>query len=170
MGLGGLLGNAPIPLEDPIAQPKRASFGKNPDPSEGRCTRSWIDWFTSLTNTVSASSTRVASVDIQDSVSLGATDITDGNIAAGVYRFSYYSSITVAGGTPGALTVTLDWTEEGLARSFTGTGIADVTDTSLSESNTQLIKVDGASPVRYSLTVPLLGPTYTLVVQLERAS
>lgn len=163
--LGGILANAPLPLEDPIAQPKRAQYGKGEDPQEGHVTRSWLDWFTSLTNSVTASSTRIASVVLTDqSGNIGATDISNGALAAGLYRFSFYASITAAGGAGQTVTPTLDWTEAGLARAYTGSAL-DATDTSKSDSAIRLIRIDGASPVRYS--VVRTGGRYTFAVILE---
>lgn len=164
--LGGLLSGAPLPLEDPIAQAKRPQFGKGSDPQEGHITRSWLDWFTSLTNSVSAASTRIAAVELPAQVGdIGLTDISNGDLAHGVYRLSSYTSITTAGAA-GLLQTIFNWTEAGLARAFTTTGL-DTTDTTKSESATKLILVDGASPVRYSTTGATAGLAYTLVVTLE---
>jgi hypothetical protein len=151
---GGILANAPMPLSDPVVNLKT-----------GRLWPSWLDWFTSLTNSVTASSQRIASVALPNQgLNIAATDITNGDIAAGLYRFSYSAAITAVLG-PGTLTTTLDWTYDGVARSFTGTGI-NAAVPSGAESAVLLIRSDGASPIRYS-TVYTGGGTYNLDVTLE---
>jgi hypothetical protein len=174
----GFLANAPPPVDDPIAQPKRPEFRaskgspERPDPQEGRITRTWLDFFVSLIGVVERASVRRFSASASDeSASIGATDITDGTLPAGVYRFSYYASIVVASGGTSSLAVTLDWTDDGNSKAYTGAAITSNVVTA-SQSGVLLIRSDGGAPVRYSTTYATGGAApameYDLVVVLEQ--
>jgi hypothetical protein len=175
----GFLANAPPPVDDPIAQVKREEFKarkgvpERPDPQEGRITRTWLDFFVSLIGIVERASVRrfSASADAEEA-SIGATDITDGTLPGGLYRFSYYASITQAAGTSSSLEVTLDWTDEGNAKAYTGAAITSNVVTA-SQSAVLLIRSDSGAPVRYSTTYASTGGlgvdmAYDLSVVLEQ--
>jgi hypothetical protein len=172
----GFLANAPPPVDDPIAQVKREEFKarkgvpERPDPQEGRITRTWLDFFVSLIGIVERASVRRASASVSaEDASIGATDITDGTLPGGLYRFSYYVSIVTAGVTTD-LTVTLDWTDGGNAKAYSGATIVDGVDTD-SQSAVLLIRSDSGAPVRYSTTYNSGGPPfleYDLAVVLEQ--
>lgn len=166
-----VLNDTPIPVDDPIAQPKRPQFKDRPDPFEGHITRPWVDYFTSQGTATTQSPSRIASAAASSQTgSIGAVDISDGLLAAGLYRFTYYASITRAAGVSSSLAVTLDWTDGGNAKAFTGAAITANAVTA-SQSGSQLIRIDAASPVRYSTTYASVGaPTmaYALDVILER--
>jgi hypothetical protein len=70
------------------------------------------------------------------------------------------------------LEVTLDWTDRGFAKAFTGAAITSNVDTA-SQSGVILIRSDGGSPIRYSTTYASTGGlgldmAYDLYVVLEQ--
>lgn len=169
-GFTGVLGLVPIPLSDPIAYPRRQ---KEIETREGTLTTPWIDYFTSLGGQVQAGSSRVAAVALTaQGASIGATDITNGDIGAGLYAFSYYLRVTTAGGAGYTLQVTLDWLDGGVARSFQGVVLNGTVLANYESDGVPLIRVDGGAPVRYSVVVVAGVPpaiVYAIDVFLARA-
>lgn len=163
--VAGLLANAPLPTDDPFVIITKRE-GEDANPNEGRLTRPAIDYLTALVSSVSSTASRISSIELSaQSGDIAATDISSGDLAAGMYRLWYYLSITAAGAL-GTLTLTLDWTEDGIARTFTSTAL-DETNTSKHTEGALLIRIDGASPVRYATAGATFGVGYTLTVQLE---
>lgn len=167
-----VLGRAPIPLTDPVARPKRRDqfSEKQKDPLEGTMSDAWADYFSRLVSTVAASATRISSAaKVAQSASIAATDISGGTLKAGVYRVSYYTRITQAAGTSSSLTVTLSWTDGGVAQSQAFAAIVGNTTTSL-QTEAMLIRIDSGSPVRYATAYVSVGAPameYSLDVILE---
>jgi hypothetical protein len=123
-----LLGNAPIPITDPIS-----------------------------------------ATAIEQEASIAATDLTGANLKTGLYRLTYHTRITRASGGGSSLTVTVSWTDGGVAQSQSGAAIVTNTTDSM-QSNTWAIHIDTGSPVRYETTYGSAGiPTmqYRLDVFLE---
>ena len=153
------LANAPIPVRDPISVAKRTqrySYEQS-DPLEGHLTNSWIEWFTRLNLQVNSNPTRLNEVNLTaQSATIAATDFSGGSLNEGLYRLSYYTRITTAAGTSSSLTITLSWTESGVALSSAGAAITGNT-TSTTQSGTILVFVDAASPVRYATTYVSVG-------------
>jgi hypothetical protein len=166
-----LLGNAPIPLTDPIARPRRRDLGRDAvDELEGRVTDPWADYFSSMAQTVGNSPTRIFTARrVGQAASIAAVDISNGALRAGLYRVSYYVQVTLPAGISSSIVVTISWTSHGAAQAETGaTMTANTTDTH--ESRSHLINIDAGSPVRYeairgSAGVP--GMQYRLDVVLE---
>lgn len=169
--MGGILFQVPIPADDPIAQPRRPETPKGQkDSQEGKITRPWTDYFTSLGGQVQQATRAVDTVSLPtQTATIGPTDISDGNLAGGVYSFGYFLAITNAGGAGGTVSVTLDWTYDGTARSWTGAVLnSDVA--AEWDSENKLIRIDSGSPVRYSTTVVAGAPLaeYSIDVVLSQ--
>lgn len=153
------LNNAPIPLSDPIARTRRAQYGNKPDPLEGMVTTPWIDYLSRLVTVISQNPNRVNSVELTaQGASIGATDMSGGALNAGLYRVSYQARITRAGTVSSSLTVALAWTDGGVAVTFSYAAVTGNT-TGTTDSNTRLIRIDGASPITYSTTYASVGAT-----------
>lgn len=167
-----ILGNAPIPISDPIARAKRRDrfTEKQDDPLEGTMSDAWVDYISRLVQTVQSSSTRINSASLIDqSASISATDMSGGGLKTGLYRVTYHARITKAAGVSSSLQVTLSWTDGGIAQSQSGAAITGNTTATL-QSGTFLIHIDTASPVRYATTYasnPAATMTYRLDVILE---
>jgi hypothetical protein len=167
-----LLGNAPIPISDPIARPKRTDrFGqKQTDPLEGTMSDPWVDYFSRMALTIQAAATRIHSATRVDvGAAIGATDITGGVIKTGLYRLTYYTRVSRAAGTSSAVQVTLAWTDGGVPQSQTGALLNANTTTTL-ESRSFLIHIDANSPVTYAVAYASVGAPsmqYRIDVVLE---
>lgn len=166
-----LLGNAPLPMTDAISMPKRRDqFGpKQNDPLEGLLSPPWADYLSRMAQTVGAAATRISSVSLTSQLaSVSPTDISGGTLKEGLYRISYHLRITTPDGISSDLTVTLDWTDGGVAQSEVSKTVStNTTDTRL--HGDFLIHIDASTPVRYSTTIVTgLGDLeYRLDVVLE---
>lgn len=166
-----VINNAPIPVSDPIAKARDPKTPRDrKDPNEGRVTKAWIDWFTNLFSVQAQTPTRVAATSVSaQSASIGATDLSDGTLSAGLYRISFYARITQPGTVSSSLTIAFDWTDATVSVPFTETAITGNTTTTI-QTDTLLIEIDANSPVRYSTTYASVGATamtYKLAVTLE---
>lgn len=163
------LNSAPIPLNDPIARPKRQEFGKRPDPLQGLMTVPWVSYFSALGAAIDASPERVASASKTDqSASIGATEISATH-PTGLYRLSYYVRVTQAASTSSSIQVTLDWSDGGVAPSLSGAALTGNTTTTV-QSGSIMILATANAPIRYSTTYSSVGATpmkYRLEVVLE---
>ena len=88
----------PIPVHERIVSlrdRRRYPRPADSDPQEGMATRSWIEWLTNQSTIQSQSPRRVHSIELQDqAASIAATDLSDGTLEAGLYRVSYYATIS----------------------------------------------------------------------------
>lgn len=154
-----LLGKAPIPIDDPIALPKRRDrfSERQDDPLEGILSPPWVDYISRLALTVQNTATRLTTVTLAtQSAAIGATDIGSGSLNAGLYGVSYYARITQAAGVSSSLEVGFSWTDGGIACQVTDPAITGNTvDTSFSDFFT--IRIDSASPVRYFTNYATVG-------------
>lgn len=168
-----VLNNVPVPAADPIAAKKRREFfgqGEREDPQEGLITEHWREYFDQSGRLQEQAPSRIGQTTLTDqAANISATDISGGNLSSGLYRFTYYTRITRAAGVSSSLTVTLSWTDGGIACSFSGAAITANT-TSTTQSETKLLRIDSVSPVSYSTAYASAGaPTmqYRLDVALE---
>jgi hypothetical protein len=146
-----VLNSVPIPLQDPISRPKRPQFGKEKDPMEGLVSTTWERYLTQQSQVLSQTPARVGvTVSLTNqNASIGATDMSGGTLSAGLYQIQYYARITTADGTSSSLTVTFDWTDGGVAPSYSGAAMTGDTTTTI-QSGIILIRSDALSPIRYS--------------------
>ncbi len=146
----------PLPLGDPIALPKRARFGQNQDPQEGLITQPWTDYFTdrdlSLSNSPEFVGNTAATV---QSGSIGATDLTNGTLPAGNYRFNYEGVITQAASVSSTLQIRLNWTRDGFSMQFTSSSLATNT-VGDRVAGVEFFRADG-SPILYSVIYTSIG-------------
>jgi hypothetical protein len=167
-----LVNAAPIPYRDPMVtlppELGRQAEGRIP---YGLPTRSWIEFLSGLQRASTASSNVVASVTVPNKTeTLGATDISGGQLPEGLYRCSYYEIITIASGGTSSLTFGLTWTENSITKFWEGTAMTGNTnDTTFSQS--YLFYTDKQSPVRIQAVYASTGTPimeYKLRVVLER--
>jgi hypothetical protein len=167
-----LLGNAPLPIADAIARPRRREqFGRGQaDPLEGTMSDPWVDYMSRMASTIQQAATRIRSANLLDQgASIAATDISGTALKEGLYRFSFHARVTVAAGISSELTVTLSWTDGGVAQSEASKPQAGNTTDSRIHGDI-LIHIDAGSPVRYETTYVSAGPPemeYRLDVILE---
>ncbi len=152
-----LLDTAAPPLSDPIS-------GK-----DGALTVPWSDYFGRLPITFAAFPARFRNAALTtQAASIGATAL-DSSVNEGLYRLTYYARITRAGTVSSSLTVTLSWTDGGVACSYAGSAITGNT-TATVQSGTVMVRSDHAA-INYATTYASAGATtmqYALDVVLER--
>lgn len=167
------MSSIPIPLYDPIARPKdRRRFGADErDPQEGFATEPWVRYLTANATAVSQAAARLAVVELSgQSTSLTATAFAFGDVVAGLYRLSYYATVSRAATTSSSLSLTFTHTDGGLTKSITTTAITGNT-TATYTAGMVLLRVDNAAPVTFGTTYASVGATtmqYTLVIVVEK--
>lgn len=158
-----LLTNVPIPSTTRVA----IDDGKN----EGLMTQPWLDYFNNQVRVSSSTPVRLNSVSLTGkNASLSATDFSGGTLVAGLYRVEWFATITTAAATSSSLTVIIDFTYNGQAKTKSYTAITANT-TGTFDHGGGLIEVDSSSPVRYSTTYASNGAgemVYALDVVLEK--
>lgn len=132
----------------------------------------WVQWFLkSLLPRVQSAPTVLKSVTVSgQNTSIGTTALPTGVLASGQYRVSYYARVTAVGSVTSSLTVTIGWTESGIALTFSGSAITSNLTTSV-QTGTAMITVDQASAVTYATTYASNAAGtmhYTLTVVLEQ--
>lgn len=137
----------------------------------GRLTDLWRQWFGRLPATLGAIPSILNVVNLSgQSASLAATDFSNTSLLAGIYRASYRVQITQAAGVSSSLTVSILWTDGGVAQTATGAAIVGNTVTT-GQSDFALIRVDAGTAVQYSAvyaSVGVPGMTYTFTASLEK--
>lgn len=148
------------------AQPPYASAAVG---QGGRVSPFWQPWFERIVAAVTAME-RLASVALTtQEASIAATDVGASLPAAGLYRVSYYARITRAATTSSSLTVTLSWTDGGVACSQAGAAMTGNT-TATVQSDSVVVSVDAATAIQYATTYGTVGATtmqYALSLYLE---
>ena len=151
----GKLGLAVPPMSDPIAQPRRANIPEGkPDPLEGMISKPWIDFFTTITNQITATAYGLQVVFNPGNLnsSVATTDMGAGVVLNdGIYRLTYMMRIHNAAGVSSSVEVDFSWTDHGSAQSYAGPAMVSNTTTEW-QSETFLIFSDGGTPVNYSTT------------------
>ena len=155
--------SAPPPVLDPIA-------GGEGDES-GFISPPWLEWHNSIVEEVDKSQRLFKSVSLTgQSASIVATDVSGLLAPAGLYRLSYYTRITTVATNSSSLTITLGWTESGVAVGFTGAAITTNL-TSSGQSGELLLRSDGGTAIAYGTTYAsnvAAGMVYRLDVVLQR--
>ena len=129
----------------------------------------WIQWFTGVYTALRAAVRNVGSVSLEtQAASIGATAIETPALTQGLYQVSYAARVTRAATTSSSLTVTIAWTDGGVACTSSGAAMTGNT-TATQQSGFLLIQVDDATTVRYSTTYANVGAQtmqYQLAVRL----
>lgn len=125
----------------------------------------WVRWLQSLKDAIDATAQGLGGVSlVLQSASLPATTIITAP-ATGLYRVTYYARITRPATTSSSLTVTVRWTDGGVAQAASNTAMTGNT-TTTQQSAQGLLGVDqgtditietayvsvGATPMQYALS------------------
>ena len=111
-----------------------------------------ISFQQSLVPPVQASGTLLTPITLTgQAASIPLTPMPLPSLAPGPYRVSTYARVTVADAVSSSLTVTLGWTETGLALTHSFAAMTGNT-TATVDSQTWLIEIDQASPISYATT------------------
>lgn len=130
----------------------------------------WQRFFQDLVNTVGAVPLVALSVSLATQAAAILATVLVGNALSDTrYRISYYVRVSRAATVSSSVTVTLRWTDGGVAQSLVGTALVGNTTTTL-ESKTELIHLDVNTTVTYEVAYASVGATtmqYTLEVAVE---
>lgn len=166
------MANFPMPLNDPLVNKRKKGLRPEEiDENEGKMAEVWIPYMqsqSSITATAVRQTTSPVVLTAQ-SASIGVTSIPAASLAGGLYRVTYWARVTTAAGTSSSLSVTLSWTDSGVACSKAFTAVTGNT-TATTDSNSYLVNIDGASPISYSTTYASVGAPamiYALSLTLE---
>ena len=114
---------------------------------EGRPSRSFIAWLTQLTDTVASAPLQLQTLSLTgQTAALGTTPILTATVADGLYRVTWAARVTTVAVTSSSLTVTLSWTDGGVACSQAFAAMTGNT-TATVGSGTVLVRSDTASPI-----------------------
>ncbi len=153
---------AQFPVREPFADP------------QGLVREPWRIWLRNLLVTQQSQPILAApAVTLTaQSAAIGTTAIPAGTLSAGLYRFSYYATVTTAAGVSSGLIVTASWTDHGIAQSRSSANMTGNT-TATQQSEVWPVHLDASSPVSYSTTYasnPAGAMVYSLYVILETIS
>lgn len=153
---------APAPIRDDVLSAKESK----------KLSLTWIQWITGIYTALKAAVRNIGSVSVEaQSASISVTDIDTPTLSQGLYQVTYTARITQAATSSSSLTVTLAWTDGGVACSQSGVALTGNT-TSTQQSGFLLIQADSGSVVRYSTTYASTGAQpmlYQLAVRLAVA-
>lgn len=132
------------------------------DPLEGQIEEVWSEYLDDFVATSNLKPTRLHDVKREaQGASIAATDITEGELAAGCYAVHYYQRISRAATTSSSLSIAFDWTDGGVPISQSFAAITGNT-TATQQNDGLFIRVDKGTPVRYATTYASLGATSML--------
>lgn len=151
----------PFPYREPLV-----------DPTTGLVTARWQIYFRDLDIAQDAAQRVViAPVSLAtQSASIGATPIPTAALAPGLYVVQTYMRITTPGAVSSSLTVTVSFTDGGIACSMSGAALTSNTTASV-QGNVFPIRIDQATPITYATTYAsnAVGQmVYSLVVALTQ--
>jgi hypothetical protein len=157
---------APAPRENPLV---RVPTSKG-DPNAYLPTEIWSKFIDNWIAVSNLKPTKIFDARLENqTASIAATDVSNGELAAGLYRVSYYTRITRAATTSSSLQVSLSWNDGTVAQLETFTALVGNT-TGTHQSQTMLIRADKNSPVRYEAAYATAGAVtmaFALYVTLE---
>lgn len=126
-------------------------------------------WLLSLTGRIATAGHFSSPATVSgSSAAIGITAI-GAAVASGIYRVSFYARITRAATTSSSLTVTVSFTDGGVACTKTFTAITGNT-TGTTGSETYLVRSDSGTNISYATAYASVGATtmqYDLTVELE---
>jgi hypothetical protein len=164
------LNPVPLPIGDKVVKSrnwKRYPRLEQLDPNEDLISDIWAAFLSQQASTQAASPARIGGASVSaSSASIGATDFSGGSVAEGNYQILVYARITQAAGVSSSLTIAFDWVDGGVVCSRTLTALTGNTVTTVLTDPSLVIRVDSASPVRYS-TVYASNPAGVMQYSLE---
>lgn len=136
----------------------------------------WLTWFRDVRTSLNATPSQVPGGKVQltnQTATIASTPIPTADLAAGLYRVSWYAQVITPAVVSSSFRVTVAWTRNGVAQSVTGT-LENGNLTTTFESNGELlIHIDGATPVSFAVAYasnPAAAMVFELNVMLELVS
>lgn len=132
----------------------------------------WADWILDLADRVDRTAQRIGSTVAltAQAAAIGATAIPTPVLSRGLYRLMWTARITQAATTSSSLTITLAWTDGGVACSLSGAALTANT-TATVQSGEILVQADENTTLQYSTAYASVGATpmqYAVTVRAER--
>jgi hypothetical protein len=114
--------------------------------------RTWLLWLQDalVTRVQAAPELRTAVTLTAQNAAIGATPIPLASVTAGRYRISFYVRITTADAVSSSLTVTLGWTDSGIACTQSGAALTGNAVTT-TQSGSIVVQSDANAPLTYSV-------------------
>ncbi|MCC6417228.1 MAG: hypothetical protein IT429_03150 [Gemmataceae bacterium] len=150
----------------------RLPIGEPLTSAQGILRLPWIIYFRNQADAVANTPQQTTSpVSVAGSTaSIGITPIPSDPLAPGLYRVTWYARIVTAAGVSSSLTVTISWTDGGIACSTSGAALNGNTVAS-AQSETRMARIDQATPISYATTYasnPAAAMAYDLVIIVEQ--
>ncbi len=139
----------PPPFYEAIAVPEDPTKAKSVPKLIAGFT--WLRTFSDMVSAFGVVPQREAKVNLSGrTASIGVTPLPIGSVVNGIYRVSYCFRVTRPGSISSTLTITLSWTEGGVAMSASGAAATGNT-TATGQRGTLPIRVDANTPISYSV-------------------
>lgn len=150
-----------FPFNDPIATEVGGRLMAN---------KRWRDWFLRLRQSVDLSSLVRRSLRLENqSAAIAVTSLEGGTVAAGLYVVSWYLSVTTPAGVSSSATVTIGWTDNGQAKSYTGPAM-NGNSLATSQGEQRVMFYSDAAPITYAVAYasnPAAAMVYDLRIVLQ---
>lgn len=119
----------------------------------------WIKWLTALLTAASASSQQIGSVFLAaQAAAITTTAIPLPPLTDGLYRINYYVRKTTVPSVSSSLTVTVGWTDGGIALTSSGAALT-LNTTSAYQAGSVLVQADANSSLTYAVSYASSGTT-----------
>jgi hypothetical protein len=164
----------PLPVTDPLVNAPNPNLPKGQkDVNAYGMTDTWAKFFGSIAQTVSQASSTLNTTSVTAAAaSIITTNLPLGQLNSGLYRVTWYARITRAASSSSSLTITLGWTDGGVAITQSGAAITGNT-TATYQSLTYMIHVDRLTEITYATTYSSTGGTtmqYSLYLTVENVA
>ena len=144
------------PLYEALAVPEERQ--QRPFPKLVMAVR-WVQYFSGLVTQINTAASRLVHVRlVLQQATIPTTGLPLGTIVAGVYRVSYRARVTQAASNSSSFTVTISWTEGGVAQSRVAAAFAGNSVTTY-DFATIVLRADANTPVSYATTYQSNGAT-----------
>jgi hypothetical protein len=134
----------------------------------------WYIYFRGENASLSAAPAAVIPpIRVSGTAAITTTPLPTEALAPGLYRVSVYLRITQAASVSSSATVTITWTDDGVACSYAYPAVTGNTVASVLVAPPLLLDVEQSSPVSYSVAYASVGGTsmiFKIAVVLERVS
>lgn len=132
--------------------------------------RIWIDWLNAAKSAIDNAAQKVGGVDLTaQGAAISATAIPILTVTTGLYRITHYLRITRAATTSSEATLTIAWTDGGVAMS-NAFALVNGNTTATFQTGTLLIRADVSTEISYAITYASVGGTsmqFALYVRAE---
>ena len=119
----------------------------------------WIQYLSGVVTRINTAASRLVHVRLTGQhASIATTGLSLGSVAPGIYRVSYRTRVTTPATVSSSLTVTLSWTEGGVAQSRVGAVLIGNSVTTY-DFATIPIRADVSTPISYAVAYASVGAT-----------